>query len=176
MDVAIRAAVLFAILWLVIRASGKRQISQLSAFEFILLITLGDLVAQGVLEEDMSITGATIVASTFALLSVGVSWVSWRFARTRPAIAGMPTVVIRDGEVLEQVLGYERLPVDELHEAAREKGIRDLADVDLAILEPDGTFSFFVEPDPGPGRGSDDSGEPTGDDAPDGTTGHQQIL
>jgi uncharacterized membrane protein YcaP (DUF421 family) len=175
MDVAIRAAVLFVVLWLVIRASGKRQISQLSAFEFILLITLGDLVAQGVLEEDMSITGATIVASTFALLSVAVSWVSWRFRTTRPAIAGIPTIIIRDGKVLEHVLAYERLPVDELLEAARERGIRDLADVELAILEPDGTFSFFMEQDSSPGRTATDDGEPSGDDASGDTTGHQQI-
>jgi uncharacterized membrane protein YcaP (DUF421 family) len=151
MDIVIRAAITFVALWFVVRVTGKRQISQLSAFELILLVTLGDLVAQGVLQDDTSLTAAMLAVGTFALLSVLVSWVSWRFPRTRPALTGQPVVVVERGEVNEEVLANERMPIDDLFEAAREQGIRAITEVDLAVLEPDGTFSFFVRTRERPG-------------------------
>jgi uncharacterized membrane protein YcaP (DUF421 family) len=153
MDIVIRAAVIFVILWLVLRVSGKRQVTQLSAFDLILLVTLGDLISQTVLQEDLSLTGGTLAVATFALLSILLSWLSWRFQRSRRVLEGEPTIIIKDGKVDDEVLRYERLPVDDVLEAAREHGIRDLADVDLMVLEQDGTFSVFTK------ERSGDSGE-----------------
>ncbi|SDS08200.1 DUF421 domain-containing protein [Jiangella sp. DSM 45060] len=149
MDIVIRAAVVFVILWLVLRVSGKRQVTQLSAFDLILLVTLGDLISQTVLQEDLSLTGGTLAVATFALLSILLSWLSWRFKRSRKVFEGEPTVVIKDGHVDDEVLRYERLPIDDVLEAAREHGIRDLGDVDLMVLETDGTFSVFTRSDAG---------------------------
>ncbi|MGZ4603526.1 MAG: DUF421 domain-containing protein [Kineosporiaceae bacterium] len=143
MEIVVRAAVLFLFLWLVTRGVGKRELAQLSAFELVLLVSMGDLVQQGVTQEDYSITGAVLAIGTFALLSVSLSYASWRFPGSRRVLEGRPTVVVRDGEPQEEVLRYERLPVTELMEAARKQGIRDLAEVDLAVLENDGTLSFF---------------------------------
>jgi len=144
MDVIIRATLVFALLWFVLRVSGKRQVTQLSAFELILLVTLGDLISQTVMQEDYSLTGGALAVATFTLLSILLSWVSWRFAPARPVLDGQPTILLRDGDVDEDVLRYERLPLDDLLAAAREHGVRDLADVDLVVLEADGTFSFFT--------------------------------
>jgi uncharacterized membrane protein YcaP (DUF421 family) len=58
-------------------------------------------------------------------------------------VEGKPVILVRSGEAQEKVLKYERLPLDDLMEAARKEGIRDLADVDLAVLETDGSISFF---------------------------------
>lgn len=143
MEIVIRAAVMFGFLWLVTRAVGKRELAQLSAFELVLLVTMGDLVQQGITQEDYSVSGGVLTIGTFALLSVGLSYVSWRFPRSRPVLEGQPVVVVRGGETQEKVLAYERMPVSELMEAARKEGIRDLADVDLAVLENDGSISFF---------------------------------
>jgi len=143
MELVIRAAVMFAFLWLITRAVGKRELGQLSAFELVLLITMGDLVQQGVTQEDYSVTGAILTVGTFALLSVALSYITWRFPRSRPAVEGQPAVVVRSGEAQMKVLDYERLPMDDVLEAARKKGIRDLAEVDLAVLETDGSISFF---------------------------------
>ncbi|TDE15784.1 DUF421 domain-containing protein [Jiangella asiatica] len=144
MDVIVRAAIVFAILWFVLRVSGKRQVTQLSAFELILLVTLGDLISQTVLQEDLSLTGGALAVATFTLLSILLSWVSWRFRRIRPVLEGEPTILIRDGSVDDKVLRYERLPMDDVLAAAREHGVRDLAEVDLMVLEADGTFSIFT--------------------------------
>ena len=143
MEIVIRAGVMFVFLWLVTRAVGKRELAQLSAFELVLLVTMGDLVQQGITQEDYSVSGGMLTIGTFALLSVGLSYVSWRFPRSRPVLEGQPVVVVRSGETQEKVLAYERLPVSELLEAARKEGIRDLEEVDLAVLENDGSISFF---------------------------------
>src|SRR5687767_3303475 len=143
MEIVIRAAVMFGFLWLVTRAVGKRELAQLSAFELVLLVTMGDLVQQGITQEDYSVSGGMLTIGTFALLSVGLSYASWRFPRARPVLEGQPVVVVRSGETQEKVLAYERLPVSELLEAARKEGIRDLEEVDLAVLENDGSISFF---------------------------------
>jgi len=143
MEIVIRAGVMFVFLWLVTRAVGKRELAQLSAFELVLLVTMGDLVQQGITQEDYSVSGGMLTIGTFALLSVALSYTSWRFPRSRPVLEGQPVVVVRAGETQEKVLAYERLPVSELLEAARKEGIRDLEEVDLAVLENDGSISFF---------------------------------
>lgn len=144
MDVVIRATLVFALLWFVLRVSGKRQVTQLSAFELILLVTLGDLISQTVLQEDLSLTGGALAVATFTLLSILLSWVTWRFARTRKVIDGEPAILIKDGHVDDAMLRYERLPIDDLLAAAREHGVRDLSEIELMVLEPDGTFSLFT--------------------------------
>jgi uncharacterized membrane protein YcaP (DUF421 family) len=144
MEVVLRAAVMFAFLWLVTRAVGKRQLGQLSSFELVLLVSMGDLVQQSITQEDYSLSGGVLTIGTFALLSVLLSFTSWRFPRSRRVLEGRPAVVIRDGEPLEQVLADERMTRTELLEAARKNGVRDLSDVELAVLENDGTLSFFT--------------------------------
>lgn len=143
MDIVLRAAVVFLLLGVVMRITGKRQIAQLSAFDLILLVTMGDLIGQTVLQEDYSLTAGALAVSTFAFLSIVIGWLVYFVPRTRPLIEGQPTVVVRDGKVDEEVTRYELLPYDDLLEAAREAGVRDLADVELAIMETDGSINFF---------------------------------
>jgi uncharacterized membrane protein YcaP (DUF421 family) len=144
MDVVIRSLVIFVFLWLAIRVSGKREVAQLSAFDMILLVTVGDLVSQGVVQEDYSLTAAVIAVSTFSMASFALAWAGFRFPSARPVLAGAPRIVVRDGEPLLDVLSSERITVADLHEASREQGIRSLRDIELCVLETDGTFSFFT--------------------------------
>lgn len=143
MEIVIRAVVVFAFLWLLTRAIGKRELGQLSTFELVLLVTMGDLVQQGITQEDYSVTGAMLTVGTFALLSVLLSYLSWRFPRSRRVLEGRPAVVVRDGQMQETIMRLERLPDTDLLEAARKEGIADITDVDLAVLENDGSLSFF---------------------------------
>lgn len=147
MDVVIRSLLVFLFLWMVIRVSGKRQAAQLSAFDLILLVTVGDLVAHGVLQEDMSLIGAGLAVSTFALASMTTAWASRRFGPVRPALEGHPRIVVRDGEPLLEILDSEQLTFDDLAEAARQQGVRRFSDVELAVLEASGSFSFFTRQD-----------------------------
>jgi uncharacterized membrane protein YcaP (DUF421 family) len=142
-DVFLRSIVVFVLLWVVLRVVGKRQVAQLNAFDMILLITMGDLVSQGVVQEDYSLTSAAIAVLTFGLFGTALSWVSFRQPKVRTYLDGQPRLVIRNGAVLTDVLTSERLTLDDLREAARENGIRDLGAVEACVLEPDGTFSFL---------------------------------
>jgi uncharacterized membrane protein YcaP (DUF421 family) len=143
MEIIVRATVLYFILWAIARGVGKRELSEMTAFELILLVTMGDLIQQGVTQEDMSLTGAALAVGTLAMWIIGFAYLSWRFRGLRPVTEGVPVVVIRDGRPLDQVLKIERLTLDEVCEAARNQGITDLAEVDVGVLEPDGKFSFL---------------------------------
>lgn len=158
MEIVLRAVAVYVVLWLLLRVMGKRELAEVTAFELVLLVVLGDMVQNGVTQEDMSVTGSALAISTMGLLAVGTSVVNHRLPRTRPYLEGRPSVVVRDGQVIDEVLRLQRITHDELHEAARKQGIGDLADVRWGIVEPDGRFSFVQrsgedgggEPDPGP--------------------------
>lgn len=144
MDVVARAAVIYFFLWFVTRALGKRELGQMTAFELVLLVTMGDLIQQGTTQEDFSVTGAMLAVGTFATLMLLFSWVSFRFPRTRTTLEGAPVVVVQDGRPLEDVMRLERLSDWELREGLREQGIDDVRTVAVGVLEPDGRFSFFT--------------------------------
>lgn len=143
MEIVLRATVVYFFLLLLMRSMGRRELSELSAFELIVLITIGDLVQQGVTQEDMSLTGAMLAGTTLAVWALLFSYMTFRWRRTRPVLEGVPVIVVRDGKILKDMLDFERVTEDELREAARRNGIADMADVRYGILEPDGKFSFI---------------------------------
>ncbi len=153
MEIALRAVVIFFFLWAVTRAVGRTTLGELSTFELLLYVTMGDLVQQSITQQDFSVTGGAIAVATFAVLTVALSWVQWRFPRTRPFVNGTPVVVVRDGELLPRAARQQRLSDTDLLAAARQQGIRRMSEVDLAILEADGKLSFFT-------RESAESGAP----------------
>ena len=143
MEIIVRATVIYFVLWALARGVGKRELSEMTAFELILLVTMGDLIQQGATQEDMSLTGAVLAVGTLAMWILVFSYLSWRFRGMRSAMEGVPVVVIHRGQPLDEVLSIERLTLDEICEAARNQGITDLAEVEIGVLEPDGKFSFL---------------------------------
>ena len=143
MDIVLRAAIAFFFIFLLTRIVGRRELGTLEPFDLILLVVLGDLIQQGVTQSDYSLTGLILAAGTFALLTVAVSYVGFRFPITRPLLEGEAIVVIQDGNVLERNLRRERLTKEELAEAARLQQIPSLQQVSWAILEKSGQISFI---------------------------------
>jgi uncharacterized membrane protein YcaP (DUF421 family) len=144
MEIVVRAALIFAFLWLITRIVGRSTLGELSTFELLLYVTMGDLVQQGVTQQDYSVTAAVLAVGVFALLTIALAYLSWRFPRMRPLIRGRPVIVVRDGVLLTEELGRQRLPFDDLVEAARQKGIRRIAEIEVAVLETNGRLSFFT--------------------------------
>jgi uncharacterized membrane protein YcaP (DUF421 family) len=142
MDIVIRAAVIFTFLYVLMRMLGRRELSSMEPFDIILLVVIGDLVQQGVTQSDYSVTGALLAVSTIALLTVLVSWASFRFGRLRPILAGEPIVLVEDGKAIERNLKRQRLTVEEVESEARLEQITSLEDVRWAILETNGEISF----------------------------------
>src|SRR5947208_12180391 len=121
MDLVIRAVVIFFFIFLITRVAGRRELSSLQPFDLILLVVLGDLVQQGITQSDESVTGTLIVISTITLLSVGVSWISFRSGRVRLVSEGEPIVLVRDGHVIERNIRRERMTISVLLEETRQQ-------------------------------------------------------
>ena len=143
MDLVIRAAVAFAFVYLITRVIGRRELSSLQPFDLILLVMIGDLVQQGVTQNDFSVTGAILVGGTIALLTVAVSFLSFRFPRLRPALEGEPVIVVEDGKPIERNLRRNRITLEELAAAARQNQLASIEDVRWGVLETNGQISFI---------------------------------
>jgi uncharacterized membrane protein YcaP (DUF421 family) len=156
MEIVIRALVVFTFLWLVTRVVGRASLSEITTFELVIYVTMGDLIQQSVTQQDYSLTSAFLAIGVFALLTIALSYSSWRWPRLRPIIRGTPVMVMRAGAPIGEVMRRQRLTMDDVMAAAREQGIRRLSDIDLAVLETDGKISFFEVDSSG-----DDSGAAT---------------
>src|SRR3954468_12998660 len=119
MDLVLRATFAFFFIFAMSRLIGRRELGKLQAFDLILFIVIGDLVQQGITQSDYSVTGLALVVSTICLLTVFVSYVSFRFARVRPLLEGEPVVILEDGQLIEPNLKRTRLTLDDIEEAAR---------------------------------------------------------
>jgi len=143
MDIVIRASVMFAAMYLLLRVMGKREIAEMTPFDMVLLIVMGDLVQQGITHNDFSLTGAALAIFTIGFWSLALSWLSFRFRRAEDALGGKPSVIIRGGEVLMENLARNRITRAEIESEMRLAGIAHLRDVSWAILEPNGKISFI---------------------------------
>ncbi|UGQ59008.1 DUF421 domain-containing protein [Rhodococcus pyridinivorans] len=158
MEIVIRALVLFLFLWGITRLVGRSSVGELSTFQLVLFVAMGDLVQQGITQDDVSMTSAVLTIGVFAVLTLALSMINARFPRMRGITHGVPVVIVQDGEPDLQNLKRERLSLDDLMAAARQQGIRRFADIDLAVLKTNGRISFFArtsaqdgapeEPDP----------------------------
>ena len=143
MDIVFRAITLFLFVWLVTRAVGRRELSTLQPFDLILLIVLGDLIQQGVTQNDFSLTGATLAISTFAFWGLVLSWLSYLSPRAAKVLEGEPRVIIRHGELLQHSTRRDRLTRSEIESEMRLAGISSMDEVSWAVLEPNGKMSFI---------------------------------
>jgi uncharacterized membrane protein YcaP (DUF421 family) len=144
MDLVFRTAFVFFLILVVTRVVGRRELSSMEPFDLILLVVMGDLVQQGVTQSDYSLTGATTVIVTLALLTMATAYLSFRVRRLRPVLEGEPIVLVADGRVLERNLRRERMTVEEVEAEARQTQIGSLADVRFAVLETNGRISFVT--------------------------------
>ena len=143
MDLVARAALAFLLVFFLTRVIGRRELSSLEPLDLILLVVLGDLIQQGVTQDDYSFTGLALVAVTFSLMQVLASYLNFRFPFLRSALDGEPIVLVEDGKLLDQNLKRERLTEDDVVEEARQQQIASLEDVQWAIFETNGQISFI---------------------------------
>jgi len=143
MDLVVRAVVAFFFVLFLTRVVGRRELSSLEPFDLIMLVILGDLIQQGVTQNDFSVTGMLLVGGTIALLTVLVSYANFRLPFLRPVLEGAPVIVLQDGEPVERNLQRNRITLEELQASARQQGIASLEQVRWAVLETSGSISFI---------------------------------
>ena len=143
MDIVARATVMFFVLYVLLRIMGKRELGQMTPFELVVMIVLGDLIQQGVTHNDFSLTGAILAVSTFAFLAVIMSWITYLSPRAEKLLDGEPRVVIRDGQLIKENLRRDRMTQSEVESEMRIAGIAKMDEVAWGILEPQGKISFI---------------------------------
>lgn len=154
MDIVLRATALFAVAFVLLRLLGKRELGQMTPFEMVTLVVIGDLIQQGVTHNDFSITGAMLAIVTFAFWSVVLGWLSYGVPRLRKLLEDEPRIIVHHGELITANLRRNRLTTDEVESEMRLAGIAMMRDVEWAILEPNGKISFI-------GRSSESSTKQT---------------
>ena len=152
MDIVLRATVMFAIVFLLLRVMGKRELGQMAPFEFVLLVVVGDLIQQGITHNDFSLTGATLAVCTFAFWALVLNAVTYWSPRAERLLEGEPEVIVRHGELLSHAMERNRLTKMEIESEMRLAGIARLSDVEWAVLENNGKISFIERTGEEPGK------------------------
>jgi uncharacterized membrane protein YcaP (DUF421 family) len=162
MEIVFRALFVFGFLWFVTRITGRSTLGELSTFQLLLYVTMGDLVQQAVTQQDYSLTSAVLAVGVFALLTVALSILNARMPKVRPLTHGIPLLLVTNGEPLLDALRAENVSIDDLMSAARQQGIDKFRDIRLAVLEVNGRISFFLRD----ADGGDDGGKSGAPDGP----------
>ena len=140
-NIALRTTVIYGVVLIGVRLSGKREVGQMTPFDLTLLLLLSNSVQNAMTGPDTSLLGGVIAASTLLLLNYLIADVSGANRRFRRFIQGQPSLLIHDGQVIESHMAKEHVSMDELERALREHGISSYHDVALAVLEVDGSIS-----------------------------------
>ncbi|MET3208402.1 UNVERIFIED_CONTAM: uncharacterized membrane protein YcaP (DUF421 family) [Paenibacillus sp. PvR008] len=142
--ISLRTLLAIVVLFIMTKLLGKRQVSQLSFFEYITGITIGSLAAYTSLEMDQKWHLSVISLSVWVGVSLGIEFLQIKSKKARDFIDGKPRVIIKDGKILEDNLKKERLTTDELMEQLRKKDVFLATDVEFAIMEPNGDINVLL--------------------------------
>ncbi len=139
----VRSAVVYLFLLVAFRLAGKRQLSQITSFDLVVLLIISNVVQNAVIGNDNSLGGGLFGATVIFLLNAGVAWVTFRFKRVERLVEHTPTILVRSGRILRENLRRERLSLPEFRASLRRHGVVSLRDVRYVILEEDGHISVL---------------------------------
>ena len=143
MESVIRGIVIYLLLLVVMRISGRRTMAQMTAFDLVLLLIIAETTQQALLGDDFSITNAAILIVTLFAMDIGLAYLKRLLPGVGRILDGQPTVLIRDGEVDHRALRRARLDVNEIMASARARhGLERLDQVKHAVLETDSGVSI----------------------------------
>jgi uncharacterized membrane protein YcaP (DUF421 family) len=142
-ELIVRGVVVYIALLLGIRMFGRREIGQMTPFDLVLILLIANAVQNAMVGPDTSLIGGLVVAATLLILNRLVARSSARIPWLRSVTEGEPILLINNGRVLADRLRREGIDIDDLEQAAREHGVKDLSEVDTAVLEIDGSVSII---------------------------------
>lgn len=143
LEIALRTGVIYCLVLLGIRLSGKREVGQMTPFDLTLLLLLSNSVQNAMTGPDTSLAGGAVAAATLLILNYLVAEVSGGNRRFRKYIEGEPSLLVHDGEVNLAHMAREHVSMDELQRALREHGVASAKDAAMVILEVDGSISVL---------------------------------
>jgi uncharacterized membrane protein YcaP (DUF421 family) len=140
-NIVLRTTVIYLIILIGLRLTGKREIGQMTVFDLVVLLLLANAVQNAMVGPDTSLTGGILAAVVLLVLNTAVARLRLRWPRLRQLIEGSPTLLVLHGEVIADHLRREGLDRETLEAALREHGVSTLDDVEMAVLEIDGSIS-----------------------------------
>lgn len=144
MDSVIRGAVIYLIMLVIIRISGRRTMAQATPFDFVLLLIVAETTQQALLGDDFSMTNAAVLIVTLFGIDIALSYVKRWFPRVAKVIDGKPTLIVSNGEIDQRALKKARMDVaDILHAARSQHGLERMEQVKHAVLESDSGISII---------------------------------
>lgn len=141
LEIVLRTVVIYLVVLMGVRLSGKREVGQMTPFDLTLLLLISNSVQNAMTGPDTSLVGGIAAAITLLLLNYLIAELSGTNRRFRKVIEGQPTLLVHDGQLITAHMAKERVSMDELERSLREHGINNYHDVALAVLEVDGSIS-----------------------------------
>lgn len=146
MDAVLRAAAIYIVLMVLFRISGRRALGEMTSFDFVLLLIIGEATQQALLGDDFSITNAVLVIATLLSIDIGFSLLKRRSKRIGKLIDGGPTVIVEDGVYLRYRMHEARVEEDDIMQAARlGQGLESVDQIKFAIIERNGKISIIAK-------------------------------
>ncbi|MDO5454747.1 MAG: DUF421 domain-containing protein [Corynebacterium sp.] len=149
--ILIVGALAYLIMVAIVRVSGKRTLSQLNAFDLIVSVSMGSVLATTITSTDLTLVDGLVGFAVLAGMQYLVAWMSSKKPSARTVITANPTVLVRDGELLHDEIADNRLVESEILQAIRANGTGDVAEVRAVVLETDGTLSVITDANFGDG-------------------------
>jgi uncharacterized membrane protein YcaP (DUF421 family) len=147
MDAVVRAVFFYFLLMIVFRISGQRTLSNMTTFDFVLLLVIAEVTQQGLIGQDFSMTQAVLMIVTLVALDIGLSLLKQTFPKLDKLIEGVPLVIVEDGKPLKDRMQRARIDESEVLVAARElQGLERLDQIRYAVLERTGEISIIPKP------------------------------
>lgn len=144
MDTIFRALAIYVGLLIVLRASGKRTLAQITSFDFVLLLILGEATQQALIGEDFSITTALILIGSLVAIDMGFALLKEKFPATDAWLEGLPLVIVENGQPLRERMDRARVDDSDVMAAARERqGLERMEQIKYAVLERSGGISII---------------------------------
>jgi uncharacterized membrane protein YcaP (DUF421 family) len=140
-ELAFRSALIYLALVVVLRLFGKREVGQFTLFDLVLILLVANAVQPAMTGPDTSLVGGLVIILTLVFVNRGVALARARIPIVDRLLEAQPTVLARDGAWLPDALEREDLDLQDCEMALREHGIADVTEVELAMLESDGTIS-----------------------------------
>lgn len=140
----IRTVLLYTLLIFTVRMMGKRQVAEMEPAEFVVTMLLANLAAVPMQDNGLPLLSGLVPIFTVLSLELILAVLSMRFIPIRKLLCGLPTILIRDGQIDQKALSQSRVSLDELSQKLREKDVFDLKTVKYAILETDGELTVML--------------------------------
>jgi uncharacterized membrane protein YcaP (DUF421 family) len=142
-EIALRTLIIYLLVLIGIRLTGKREVGQMTPFDLTLLLLLSNSVQNAMTGPDTSVAGGAVAASVLLLANFIVARISGRSRRLRKLVQGSPTLLVYNGQVIPDHMAKEHISVDELTRALREHSCISIQDAALVVLEVDGAISVL---------------------------------